>query len=187
MGIDKKISMELFKVVTRAVAQSDELDLMANHLSQLIVGGLGIKGCNLFALNVETDELELLGGFGLSIDYVNKGPLLSARSISKTIKGENVVVSDTLNSDMLQYPEEAKAEGVRAIVSLPVKLYDRVIGALRLYHHETWEVSENDLDSLLSLCEIIGLAMMYSRLLNALKQVKETVNTIHPIWLDPQG
>ncbi len=187
MGIDKKIDMELFKVVSRAVAQSDELDLMANHLSQLIVGGLGIKGCNLFILNLETEELELLGGFGLSIDYVNKGPLLSARSIARTVKGECVVVSDTADSAMLQYPEEAKAEGVRAIVSLPVKLYGRVIGALRLYHHDTWEVSEGDLDSLLSLCEIIGLAIMYSRLLNAMKQVKETVNTLHPIWLDPRG
>ena len=187
MGVEEKIDMDLFKVVTRAVAQSDELDLMANHLSQLIVGGLGIKGCNLFALNVETERLELIGGFGLSIDYVNKGPLLSARSISKTVKGECVVVSDTQNSDMLQYPEEAKAEGVKSIVSLPVKLYGKVIGALRLYHHETWDASERDLEALLSLSEIIGLAMMYTRLLNAVKQVKETVNTVHPIWLEHGG
>ena len=186
MGVEKNIDIELFKLVTRAVAHSDQLDLMANHLSQLIVGGLGIKGCNLFALDVETEQLELLGGFGLSIDYINKGPILSAKSIGKTAQGECVVVSDTLESaDMLQYPDEAKREGVRAIVSLPVALSGRVVGALRLYHSEVWGPSEADLDSLLSLAEVVGLAMMYSRLLNAVREVKTTVDTIHPIWLEP--
>ena len=186
MGVVKNIDIELFKVVTRAVAHSDQLDLMANHLSQLIVGGMGIKGCNLFALDVATEQLEIIGGFGLSIDYVHKGPILSAKSIGKTAQGECVVVSDTLKSaDMLQYPEEAKREGIRAIVSLPVALSGRVVGALRLYHSEVWEPSEADLDSLLSLAEVVGLAMMYSRLLNAVREVKGTVDTIHPVWLEP--
>jgi len=32
--------------------------------------------------------------------------------------------------------------------------------------------------------ENIGLALMYTRLLQALKSVKETVDEVHPIWLD---
>jgi hypothetical protein len=39
------------------------------------------------------------------------------------------------------------------------------------------------LDSLMIFTENIGLALMYIRLLQALKSVKETVSEIHPVWL----
>ena len=115
MGMEEKLDIDLFKVVTRAIAQSDNLDLMTDHLSQLLVAALEIKGCSIFALNHETEELEILGSFGLSVNYVNKGPVLTAKSIARTVKGEPIVVSDITRSDLLQYPQEAKAEGVRAI------------------------------------------------------------------------
>jgi signal transduction protein with GAF and PtsI domain len=184
MGMEEKLDIDLFKVVTRAIAQSDHLEMMTDHLSQLLVAALGIKGCSIFALNHETEELEILGSFGLSISYVNKGPVLTAKSIARTVRGEPIVVSDITRSDLLQYPEEAKAEGVRAIVSLPVKLRDRVIGVLRLYHHDTWNLSVSDLDSLLVLAEIIGLALVYTRLRLAVRSVKESVNEIHEVWLE---
>lgn len=185
MDMEEKLDIDLFKVVTRAIAQSDNLDLMTDHLSQLLVAALEIKGCSIFALNHETEELEILGSFGLSVNYVNKGPVLTAKSIARTVKGEPIVVSDITRSDLLQYPQEAIAEGVRAIISLPIKLHDKVIGALRLYHHTVWNLSVSDLDSLMLLAEIIGLALMYTRLRFALRSVKESVNDIHTIWLEP--
>jgi len=185
MGIEEKIDIDVFKVVSRAIAQSDNMDIMTGHLSQLLVGTLKLKGCSIFALNMESEELEILGSFGLSIQYLNKGPVLLEKSIAQTLKGESMVVSDISKSDLLQYPQEAKDEGIQAIVSLPIILYGKVIGAVRLYHHEVWEVSQRDLDSMLLLAEIIGLGLMYTRLLNALQAVKETVNDIHTVWLDP--
>ena len=72
MSAEEKIDIDLFKVVFRAIAQSDNLEIMANHLTQLLVAALEIKGCTIFALNVELDELEVLASFGLSMDYVQK-------------------------------------------------------------------------------------------------------------------
>lgn len=183
MGIEDRIDIDIFKVVTRAIAKSDNLDIMTNHLTQLLVGALEIKGCTIFALNSETKELETLASFGLSIDYLNKGPVLSDKSIVATLKGEPVVVSDITESDLLQYPENARKEGIGAIVSLPVNFCGNVIGALRLYHYEVWNISERDIDSLLVLCENIGLAMIYTRLLNALQNIKDNVNEIDTAWL----
>ncbi|KPJ77784.1 MAG: hypothetical protein AMJ54_06325 [Deltaproteobacteria bacterium SG8_13] len=187
MSKEIKIDIDTFKVVTHAVAQSDNLEIMAGHLAQLLVGMLGIKGCSVFVRNVETDELEPLATFGLSIQYVNKGPVLSEKSISRTIKGEPIVISDISETDLLQYPREAQEEGIRAIVSLPIKLYGRVIGALRLYHRDQWQMPRPDIDSLMLLAEIVGLAMTYTRLLNAMRGVKAAVDDIHSVWLGTQG
>jgi len=185
MGIEERIDIDLFKVVTRAIAESDDLEMMSGRLSQLLVGTLGIHGCSIFALNPATEELEIVGSFGLSLDFVNKGPVLSGKSIARTLQGEPVVVADTGKSDLLQYPEETLREGIGAIVSLPVVLYGRVLGAVRLYHSRVWEPSQRDLDSLMVLCELVGLAMTFTRLLNAFQIVKENVNEVHPVWLKP--
>jgi signal transduction protein with GAF and PtsI domain len=165
------------------MAHSDNLEIMANHLTQLLVAALEIKGCTIFALNPESNELEDLASFGLSIGYLEKGPVLSDKSITDTFKGKPIVISDINNTDRLQYPQDAKEEGIGAIVSVPISFYGRVIGALRLYHKEVWDISERDVDSLLVLAENIGLAMTYTRVLNALKTIRYTVDDIHSIWL----
>lgn len=184
MTVEDKISIDIYKVVTRAIAESDNLENMANQLTQLLTGALEIKGCTIFVLNPGTNELETLGSFGLSIKYIHKGPISISKSIDHQSRLEPIVIQNVTTSDRLQYPEDAQKEGIKAIISLPIKLYGKFIGALRLYHYEEWEISQRDLDSLMTLAENIGLAMMYTRLLNAVQSVKETVKGIHPIWLD---
>ena len=152
MVAEDRINMDIYKVVTRAIAASDNLEDMATQLTQLLVGALGIKGSTIFVLNPATEE--------------------------------PIVIRDVTESDRLQYPKDAQKEGISAIVSLPIRLHGKLIGVLRLYHYEQWDVSERDLDSLMIFTENIGLALMYTRLLQALKSVKETVEEVHPIWLD---
>lgn len=183
MSAEEKIDIDLFKTVFRAMAQSDNLEIMANHLTQLLVAALEIKGCTIFALNLELDELEVLATFGLSMNYVQKGPILSERSIADTFKGKPFVIRDVKNTDRLQYPLDAEKEGIAAIVSVPIKFSGKVIGALRLYHHEVWDISDSDLDSLLVLSENIGLAMTYTRILKAVRTIRYTVDDIHDIWM----
>jgi hypothetical protein len=173
----------MFKAVTRAIAQSIDPPMMAGHLAQLLVGALELKGSAIFILNPDDDELEVLGSFGLSIEYMNKGPLLYAKSIRSTFEGKPVIIRDIESSDLLQYPEAARKEGIGAIVSLPIGHYGNTIGALRLYSETVWDITDKDVDSLLLLGEIIGLAMTYARLASAVQTVKDTVEEIHPIWL----
>lgn len=178
MGAREKIDIDVFKVVTRAIAHSNSLEAMSAYLSQLLVAALGIKGCSIFALNPAAGEFEIIGTFGLSGNFLNKGPVLSGKSIAQTLKGAPVVVTDIERSNVLQYPGATRAEGIRAIVSLPVILYGKVIGSLRLYHRKVWKLSDRDLDSLLVLAEMIGLAMRYTRLSQGMQAVREAVGDV---------
>jgi signal transduction protein with GAF and PtsI domain len=179
MNDKDRIDMDIFRVVTRAVAESDNLDTLVNQMVQLLVAALEIKGCCMFVLNVESEELELLAGFGLSTRYMSKGPVLADKSIGCTLKGGPVIVQDTEErSDLLQYPEEARKEGLRAIVSIPIVFNRESVGVLRLYHGEAWNISDRDVESLMVLGEIIGLAMMFTRLLNTVKLMNEAVQDL---------
>ena len=183
MAVEEKIDIDVFKVVFRAMAQSDNLEIMANHLTQLLVAALEIKGCTIFALSPESGELEVLASFGLSMSYVHKGPILRDRSISETSSGKPTVIRDVKNTDRLQYPEDAIKEGIGAIVSVPILFYGEVVGAVRLYHHDMWDISEKDVDSLLVLAKNIGLAMAYTRVLKALKTIRYTIRDIRGLWM----
>ncbi len=99
-------------MVIKVVSEADDLETMTSELSQLLVGAMEIKGCTIFALNPETEELEILASFGLSLKYVNKGPVLLKKSIDPKVSGEPVVIRDvSASEDRLQYPQHAKHEG----------------------------------------------------------------------------
>ena len=183
MAIKSKIDLDIFKLVFEVISKSDNVDTMANQLTQILVGALGIMGATIFVLNPELEELEILASFGLSINYINKGPILVDRSIKLAPNREPVIISDVTKSDRLQYPKKAKEEGVIAIVSLPIIRRGKIIGALRLYHSEVWNISDPDVDYLQALAQSIGIALMYFRLANAVQIMKETVNDIHSVWL----
>ncbi|MBW2009511.1 MAG: GAF domain-containing protein [Deltaproteobacteria bacterium] len=185
MSNETKITIKTFKTVTKAIAQSDNLDIMTNHLCQLLVTALGIKACAIYLLDLETNELEPLASFGLTPGYLAKGPLTAKRSLADTLEGKPVIVADVANDTRVQYPQEAQKEGIGAMLSLPVMSSGGILGAVRLYHSEPWHISDEDLESLLLLCDYIGLAMTFTSLLNAVQSIYEVIRNDLPVAVSP--
>ena len=180
MANEDKITIDIFKVVAKAVAESSNLPIMLHHLSQLLTAALEIKGCSIFVLNLEEEELELLASFGLSTAFLGKGPIRADQSVGCTLRGEPVIINDISSSKQLQYPKQTKKEGIAAIVCMPVFFLQEVVGVLRLYHDDIWHISERDVESLLILGESIGMAMMFARLLDTVGDVQTVMSELPP-------
>lgn len=183
MAEKSNINLEILKLSSCVISDASKLDIMAGQVTQILTGSLGILGASLFILNPEKNELEMLANTGLSADYVNKGPVLIDKSMRLKPNREPMVIADVSKSSRLQYPEDAKKEGIRAIVSLPVSLRGKVIGALRLYHGDVWNIDDEELDFLKVIAQSIGMGIMYFRLAAAVQAVRATVSEIHPVWL----
>lgn len=134
-------------------------------------------------VNPRKEALEILATEGLSLDDVNKGPILVDQSIKLPSYLNPMIIEDTEKSDQLQYPEKAKAEGIRAIDSLSVNLRGKIIGALRVYHADPWIVSDTDLAYLNLVTRYLGMALLYFRLATVVSCTKDTLDDLHPIWL----
>jgi transcriptional regulator with GAF, ATPase, and Fis domain len=187
MASENRIKIDIFQAVTKSIAHSEDLDVMTNHLSQMLTANLDIKGCAIFMLNAVTEELEILASFGLSAKYLTKGPLSTPKSINETFQGKPAVIADISKSNQsLQYPEEARKEGIVAIVSLPIVHIGEVAGVLRLYHYEPWKVTDQDLESLQILSGIIGLAMTYTRYHNTVHAIAEVLGRTFQVELSPK-
>ncbi len=183
MQHDQKLDLKKYKLIVDTIFDATNPTILGSQMTHLLVMTMGIKGASIFVVNSATEELEILATEGLSIDYVNKGPILVDKSIKLPSNLKPVLIADTEDSDQLQYPEKAKKEGVRSIVSIPINLKGKIIGALRIYHSEPWEITDQELSYLELMTRCIGMALRYFRLASVIQCTKDTMKAIHPIWL----
>lgn len=181
--MENKINLPGYQLIVETIFDADNPSIMGSQVTHMLVSVMGVKGASVFVVNPLEESLEVLATEGLSINYVNKGPILVGKSIKLLHNLKPVIIPDTSLSDQLQYPEKAREEGVRSIVSLPVNLKGKIIGALRLYHSQPWEVTDQELVFLKLLSRQIGMGLRYFRLSAAVHSVKVNLDEIHPIWL----
>ena len=181
--MNDKIDLEKYKIILETGFDAAAAGIMGTQVTQLLATLMEVKGATIFVVNPKTEELEILSTQGLSLNYVNKGPILVDKSIRLASNREPMIIEETKQSKVLQYPEKAEAEGIRSIVSFPVNLGGKIIGALRIYHSEPWHVSEQEKIYLSLLARSIGMALKIFRLSSAVQCTRELFNEIHPVWL----
>ena len=139
---------------------------------------LQAKGCTLFLMNRRTNDLEVAASFGLSEGYLNKGPVSAFRSIAQTLEDGPVAIYDVTDDPRLQYPDEARQEGISSILSVPVLAGGHIIGALRVYTAEPWEFDMDDINFVQAMAAMAGMAIDMSRLYKGMKDSIELLKTL---------
>ncbi len=171
------MNYEAILKVTRDVVQSRDPEEVALLTVESVKRALQAKGCALLLFNRKTDELEVAASFGLSNEYLNKGPLSSMRSIAGSLKDGPVAISDVADDPRIQYPEEAGKEGIASILSVPIVVGKNPIGALRVYSADPWEATLEDVNLVQALAQIAGMGLELARLYRGLKSSIEILKS----------
>lgn len=158
-----QLNYDTFLKVANTISHSKEPEEVALMTVEGIKSALEIKGCALFLLNKATDELKVAASYGLSDEYLNKGPLSSLQSIAQTLKDGPVAIDDASRDPRLQYPEEAQKEGIASILSVPVQVNQTSMGVLRVYTSEPREFTLNDVNFVYALAQIAGMSIRLAR------------------------
>jgi signal transduction protein with GAF and PtsI domain len=143
-----------------------------------IARALNVKGCALFLINRENQELEIASSFGLSRNYIDKGPLSAMKSISESLEHGPVAIFDVTDDPRIQYPEQAAEEGIASILSVPVMIRGRSIGVLRVYTAEPWEFTLEDVNFVQAMGSITGMAIDMARHYKGMKQSIDLLRTL---------
>ncbi|MFP4159479.1 MAG: GAF domain-containing protein [Desulfobacterales bacterium] len=164
------LNYETLLKVSGAISHSRDPEEVVLIAVESIARALDVKGAALFLVNRETRELEVASSFGLSKDYINKGPLSALKSISESLEHGPVAIYDVTDDPRIQYPEEARAEGISSILSVPVMIQGRSIGVLRVYTAEPWEFTLEDVNFVQAVGSITGMAIDMARHYKGMKQ-----------------
>ncbi|RKY04298.1 GAF domain-containing protein, partial [Candidatus Poribacteria bacterium] len=129
----KELSLlyEISSLLTSAV----DVDELLNLIARIVVEKLGVKACSVRLLDEETGEMVLKAVYGLSREYIDKGPVVVWKSPLKDVimKGETVYIEDASTDPRVQYPEEARKEGIKSMLCLALMINGKPIGALSVY------------------------------------------------------
>jgi GAF domain-containing protein len=172
------LNYETLLKVSKAISHSKDPEEVVLMTVESIKSALQAKGCTLFLVNRQTNDLEVAASFGLSEGYLNKGPVSAFRSIAQTLEDGPVAIYDVADDPRLQYPDEALQEGIASILSVPVLAGGHIIGALRVYTAEPWEFTMDDVNFVQAMAGMAGMAIDMSRLYKGMKDSIEILKTL---------
>jgi GAF domain-containing protein len=176
------INYETLIKITGAISTMRDPEEVVLVTVESIKTALDVKGCALFLINRKTNELKIAASYGLSDEYLNKGPISSLKSIAESLKDGPVAIYDVSDDPRIQYPEEAQKEaqkeGIASILSAPMTVHGNVIGALRVYTSEPWEFTLEDVNFVHAVAQIAGMAIDLCRLNKGYKSSIEVLKTI---------
>jgi GAF domain-containing protein len=177
----KVINYETILSVAKSISHSKDPEEVALLTVESIKTALNVKGCSLFLFNRKTNELELATSFGLSDEYLNKGPVSALRSIAQSLEEGPVAIYDVMDDPRIQYPKEAQKEGIASILSVPIVVGGRLMGAVRVYTAEPWEFTLDDVNFVQALAQIAGGAINMARYVKGLKSSIEVLKTMREV------
>ncbi|MFO8084204.1 MAG: GAF domain-containing protein [Desulfobacterales bacterium] len=158
------INYDTFIRITKAISHSKDPEEVVLMTVDGIKDALNVKGCALFLFNKKSQELQVAASFGLSDEYINKGPLSAMKSIADSLKDGPVAIYDVSDDPRIQFPEAAQKEGIVSILSVPIVVGGRLLGALRVYTSEPWEFTLEDVNFVQALAQIAGMAIDMCRM-----------------------
>ncbi len=164
-----------YRDATKAISSSLNLNEVLELIVKSVVNLLKAKGCGVNLLNDTRKKLETRVAFGLSENYLAKGPLDADKSVTESIEGKTVFIEDIANDPRVQYPDEAKKEGIVSILSIPLKAKENVIGVLRVYTGEVHRFNDKEMDMVNKLAEQAGIAVVNAKLYKDIKEDYESL------------
>ena len=172
------LNYETLLKVTKAISHSKDPEEVVLMTVESIKTALEAKGCTVFLINRKTNELEVAASYGLTDEYINKGPLSALSSIAQSLEDGPVAIYDVTDDPRIQYHEEAKKEGIASILSVPIVAGGNLIGALRVYTSEPWEFTLEDVNFVQAMAYMAGMAIDMARHYKGLKDSIEILKTL---------
>jgi len=149
--------------LTSAISHCKDPEDVAMITAESVKTAFAAKGCSVFIVDRDTSELGLVASYGLSSDYLNKGPIHFMQSIKEAKDAVPIAIYDVTDDPRIKYPKEAKEEGISSLLGVPIISHDKIIGALRIYTKEPWEFSFNDITLAQAVALICGMAYLQRR------------------------
>ncbi|OQX25422.1 MAG: hypothetical protein BWK80_15640 [Desulfobacteraceae bacterium IS3] len=181
----KRMNTELFHDLAVSINSTLDIKKIMHIMSADIAEILGVKASSIRLLDQENNTLELVASYGLSEQYLSKGPASAEKGIPEALRNRPIVVKDVGAEAGVEYREEKKREGIVSILSVPINARDEVIGVLRLYSDVPRDFDYDDIMMATAMAHQGGLAIQNASMYLMLQEDKKTLEEeiwSHRLW-----
>jgi GAF domain-containing protein len=156
---------ELSSAINSTLNIGKVLELVVKLVTQVLNG----KGCTVRLLDPKTQNLYVAQAYGLSREFLEKGPVHSKLSIADNMAGKIVIVDDVFTDPRLQYPAAVAEEGIRKVLSIPLMVRSKVIGVLRFMTGERPPFTQREIHFATAVAQQCAFAIENARMYQRLK------------------
>jgi putative nucleotidyltransferase with HDIG domain len=155
--VEAQLLYDVARSITTTLRLRQVLDLIATS-AQIVMNA---KACGIRLLDKESGELRPVVMHGLSEEYLAKGAVSRDGSPldRRVLAGEAVQVLDVRNDPNFQYREAADAEGLRSVLSVPLRSKGEALGVLRVYAKGRRRFRKREVDLLTAFADQAAVAI----------------------------
>jgi GAF domain-containing protein len=172
-----KVNAQLFFDLAANLNSSLDIKKIFHILTSQVADALGMKAVSVRLLNTKSRTLDLMASYGLSEEYLNKGPVFAEDSMGLCLNGESVEIKA---AERLQYRDETLREGIASLLCVPIRAGDEVIGIMKIYSAREQDFSQDVLTLVNALAHQGGQAIQNASLYLLLQEDKK--NLEQEIW-----
>jgi GAF domain-containing protein len=175
----------IFLKLAASISESLDVKAILQAMTQDLVKSLRLKASSVLLLEEDKRTLRRVANFGLSEQYLNKGPVRADKNIGEALKGRTISIKNALSDEGIQYKKEKKEEGIVSMLYVPIKSKEEVIGVLIVYSGREREFAEDEVLLVTALAYQGGLAInnacTYMVMQDDIKDLKENIWS-HKSW-----
>ena len=157
--------LEVLYQISRALVGKQDLDAILQQVVGMTAELVGSKICSLMLLDPKKGELVIKATQSLSIAYRDKLPIKVGQSVSGRVveKKQAIQVADVTQDPVYNYPEIARQEGLRSLLSVPLMLSDKTIGVLNCYTEEEKVFSKEEIQLVQTIANHAAVVIEHGR------------------------
>ncbi|MBI4354436.1 MAG: GAF and ANTAR domain-containing protein [Candidatus Omnitrophica bacterium] len=169
--------LETLAQVSEAVVSEPYLDEILQLIVTVTAELMGSKICSLMLLDETQQVLVIKATQALSPAYRHKPPIQVGQSVSGLVVKERrpMAVSDVTSDPRYMFPDIARREGVRSLLSVPMVMQDRVIGVLNCYTSHEHRFTDEEIRVLSTLANQAAVAIERTRLLEHSRVLQQSL------------
>jgi GAF domain-containing protein len=162
-----KSDSSLLYEVSRVVVSGRYLEEILLLVVELTARLTGSQICSMMLLDEKKQELVIKATQSLSERYRTKPPIKVGESVSgrAVLHRKPITVLDVTKESDYKYPEIARSEGLKSLISIPMMMKDQVIGVLNCYTSDEHEFTEEEIQNLAGVANQAALAIENTKLL----------------------
>lgn len=159
----------------QAVNSTLQVPQVLERLAEATAKAMRVRACSIRLLDETSTRLNVVAAYGLSQAYVQKGDLVLEQNplAREVLAGRTAITNDVSLEPNLQYPAEAAVEGIRSMLSAPLRGKSRPLGLIRTYSTELNHFTTEDATFLAAIASQGSIAIENALAYQALDQLDQ--------------
>lgn len=171
--------IQALKEISTAISSDRYIEDVLRLIVTVTAQAMNSKVCSLWLIEEDENCLRVRATQTMNKDYLKERSLKLGEGVVGYVaqRDEPAIIPDVLNESRYKEKELAKKMGLRSMLSVPMKVRDRVVGVINCYTSYKHDFSETELDLLTTVANQAAICIENTELMVRSKVIQEELES----------